>query len=170
MFGPLFYPIYTMENCKKIKNPWIGKPGYNCVGCSPDNPVGLHMEFYAGENETVLSEWNPADCYQGWIGVLHGGIQALMIDEAAGWWIFYYRCVAGVTVKMDIKYHKVINISDGPVKIKVSHVKDVRNFVYMKVELSNAAGELCSSSDIVYFLQSKEYSEEVYQFHGCETE
>ena len=31
---------------KKIINPWRNHEGYNCFGCSPDNPIGLHLEFY----------------------------------------------------------------------------------------------------------------------------
>ena len=27
---------------KKIINPWRNHEGYNCFGCSPDNPIGLH--------------------------------------------------------------------------------------------------------------------------------
>lgn len=30
---------------RKIKNPWMDKEGYNCFGCNPDNPIGVHMEF-----------------------------------------------------------------------------------------------------------------------------
>lgn len=25
---------------------WLSKKGYNCFGCSPDNPLGVKMEFY----------------------------------------------------------------------------------------------------------------------------
>ena len=38
---------------KKIKNPWIGAEGYNCFACCPDNPHGLHMEFYEDGDEVV---------------------------------------------------------------------------------------------------------------------
>ena len=31
---------------KKIINPWRNHPEYNCFGCCPENPIGLHMEFY----------------------------------------------------------------------------------------------------------------------------
>ena len=31
---------------KKIINPWCNNPQYHCFGCCPDNPIGLHMEFY----------------------------------------------------------------------------------------------------------------------------
>lgn len=31
---------------KKIINPWEGLDGYMCFGCAPNNPLGLHMEFF----------------------------------------------------------------------------------------------------------------------------
>ncbi len=27
---------------KKIINPWRNHPGYNCLGCCPDNPIMQH--------------------------------------------------------------------------------------------------------------------------------
>ena len=39
---------------KKIINPWQNHAEYNCFGCCPDNPIGLHMEFYDdGDNSLV---------------------------------------------------------------------------------------------------------------------
>ena len=43
---------------KKIINPWRNHEGYNCFGCSPDNPIGLHMEFYE-DGDYVVSTWHP---------------------------------------------------------------------------------------------------------------
>ena len=51
---------------KKILNPYLNKEGYNCVCCAPNNPVGLHLEFWE-EGEDVLTIWNPGENYQGWI-------------------------------------------------------------------------------------------------------
>ena len=65
---------------KKIKNPWIGLEGYNCIGCCPDNEIGLKMEFYE-DGDDIVSFWDPTDNYQSWIDTLHGGIQSLIIDE-----------------------------------------------------------------------------------------
>ena len=36
---------------KKIINPWRNHPEYNCFGCCPDNPIGLHLEFYEDGDE-----------------------------------------------------------------------------------------------------------------------
>ena len=69
---------------KKILNPYLNKEGYNCVCCAPNNPVGLHLEFWE-EGEDVLTIWNPGENYQGWINTLHGGIISMLMDEVAGW-------------------------------------------------------------------------------------
>ena len=55
---------------RKIKNPWMQKEGYNCFGCSPDNPVGVHMEFYE-DGDDIISFWKPQTHYQGWIDTMH---------------------------------------------------------------------------------------------------
>ena len=53
---------------KKIINPWRNHEGYNCFGCSPDNPIGLHMEFFAEQSgraeryedgDYIVSTWHP---------------------------------------------------------------------------------------------------------------
>ena len=40
---------------KKIINPWTGVEGYNCIGCSPDNPIGLHLCFWLSGNLVGIS-------------------------------------------------------------------------------------------------------------------
>ena len=35
---------------KKLINPYLEKQGYNCFGCSPKNPIGLHLEFWEDIN------------------------------------------------------------------------------------------------------------------------
>ena len=67
---------------RKISNPWLHKEGYYCFGCAPTNPIGLHMEFFE-EGDQIISFWRPQDHFQGWVGVLHGGIISTLIDETA---------------------------------------------------------------------------------------
>ena len=73
-----------MEEWKKIKNPWMGREGYNCFGCAPCNEYGVKMEFYE-VGDKVVSRWRPRPQYQGWIDTLHGGIQAVLLDEICAW-------------------------------------------------------------------------------------
>ena len=69
---------------KKIINPWKGLEGSNCFGCAPNNEAGVKMEFYEDGDE-VVSIWKPRPEYQGWIDTLHGGIQAVLMDEICAW-------------------------------------------------------------------------------------
>ena len=74
---------------KNIINPWIGNThGYNCFGCNPDNPMGVHMHFY-WDGEQVISPWKANPNFVSWVDTLHGGIQATLLDEICGWVVFY---------------------------------------------------------------------------------
>ena len=38
---------------RKIINPFVELDGFECFGCSPKNPIGMHLEFYEdGDSET----------------------------------------------------------------------------------------------------------------------
>ena len=50
---------------KKIINPWEGLDGYMCFGCAPNNPLGLHMEFFE-DGDDIVAFWKPQGTYQGW--------------------------------------------------------------------------------------------------------
>lgn len=54
--------------------------GY-CFGCGPQNPIGLGLTFdWNGEEYT--SVWTPQRQHQGWADRVHGGLLALVLDEA----------------------------------------------------------------------------------------
>ena len=45
---------------KRIINPWQSMAKYNCFGCSPDNPFGLHLCFYE-DGDNIVTEWEPSN-------------------------------------------------------------------------------------------------------------
>ncbi len=56
-----------------------------CFLCGRQNPVGLKLDFYEdAEAEQVRVEFVVPDEYQGYPGVVHGGIVAAVLDEVAG--------------------------------------------------------------------------------------
>lgn len=50
-----------------------------CFGCGTDNPHGLQIESRWEEDECVC-RWESAPQYNGWPGLLNGGILATLID------------------------------------------------------------------------------------------
>ena len=87
---------------KRILNPWLATEGYNCIGCAPHNPIGLHLHFYE-DGDDIVSIWTPTPDHQGWFNTLHGGVQALLLDEICGWVISRKLQTAGVTAKMETR-------------------------------------------------------------------
>jgi uncharacterized protein (TIGR00369 family) len=56
-----------------------------CFLCGLQNPVGLKLAFYEDpEAEQVRVEFTVPDEYQGFPGVVHGGIVAAILDETTG--------------------------------------------------------------------------------------
>lgn len=54
-------------------------PGNVCFGCGRDNHFGLQISSY-WEGEEAVCIWNSEEKYQGWKGILNGGVLATLID------------------------------------------------------------------------------------------
>ena len=152
---------------KAIVNPWKGFEGYNCFGCSPDNPLGLRMSFFE-DDEYIVSEWQPDGNYQGWINTLHGGIQATLIDEAAGWVVFRKLRTSGYTSKMDIRYIKPVSTVEGPVTLKARLINQKLSMAFIEVKLYDSREEVCADATCVYRIFPRDVAER--EFHFIDSE
>lgn len=54
-------------------------PGNVCFGCGRNNHQGLKISSYWEGDESVCT-WESQEKYQGWKGILNGGILATLID------------------------------------------------------------------------------------------
>lgn len=153
---------------KRIKNPWVGKENYFCFGCCPDNPSGVHMDFFA-DGDDVVCFWQPKEQYQGWINTLHGGIQAVLLDEICAWAVMRKMQTTGVTAKMETRYKHSVATNEGALQLR-AHVTDIRrNIATIEATLTDDKGVLCTEATCTYFTFSKEKSAEM-GFKGCLTE
>jgi len=91
----------------------------NCFICGMENPVGLHLHIFETALGEVESIYIAPEHFQGYPGVLHGGIVAALIDEISG------RAQMGsdpldprfmFTAKLEVKYRKNVPIG-RPLKI-----------------------------------------------------
>ena len=52
-----------------------------CFACGPQNPDGLRLRFEYPEPGRCRAEIVPDRKFQGWQGILHGGIVSTLLDE-----------------------------------------------------------------------------------------
>ncbi len=81
---------------------------HSCFGCGQDNPIGLKLTF-KWDGKTARTEFTPGELYQGWPGLVHGGIMACILDEAMGYAALFDagRCV---TAKFEVRLARPVNI------------------------------------------------------------
>lgn len=56
----------------------------NCFACGLDNEGGLQLTFYAKDDGSVECQYSVARRYEGYPGIVHGGIVSAILDEASG--------------------------------------------------------------------------------------
>ncbi|HLQ61148.1 MAG TPA: PaaI family thioesterase [Candidatus Acidoferrales bacterium] len=93
-----------------------------CFGCGRHNPDGLRMRFEPEDGQAV-TEFVVPPRYQGWAGIVHGGLVALMLDEAVGW-AAWHAGHPGVTGKLDVRLRLPLKVGER-VRV-VGRVESVR--------------------------------------------
>jgi acyl-coenzyme A thioesterase PaaI-like protein len=151
----------------EIKNPFHKLEGYNCFGCSPTNELGLRMNFRV-EGDDVLCDWQPENHLQGWVGVLHGGIQATLMDEIASWYVFVKLKTAGVTSQMEVKLLKPVLMEKAPFRLSANLLEMRKNIAIIRVELFMNDGTLGAESLMHYFTYPQNIASKKLYYPGIE--
>ncbi|MFO7938816.1 MAG: PaaI family thioesterase [Bacteroidales bacterium] len=152
---------------KNLQNPFRHRPGYNCFGCSPDNPVGLKMKFQQ-DGEFIISQWNPMDYYQGYGNILHGGIQSTIMDEIASWVVYTQTGTSGMTADLTVRYKNKVYTNKGPILVKAKLTEKNRRIATIETQIFNHKNELCSEGKIRYFLFPQELAKRDLYYPGQE--
>lgn len=154
---------------KKIINPFVNSKqhDYKCFGCSPLNKTGLKLEFWDNEDE-IICKWKPKKHFEGYSNIIHGGIQALILDEIASWTVYTKCKTSGVTSNLDVKYRNPLEITDKEIVVK-AHIKDVnKRFAYIHATIENHKGKLCAEATVTYFIFPQQTAKEKYHYPGIE--
>ena len=125
------------------------------------------MQF-TDEGDQVISTWQPENNFQGWHNVLHGGIQATLMDEIASWVVFAKLGTTGVTSKMEIRLSKPMLMNKGPVKLTARLREMRRNIAVIDVELRDSEETLCAEGVFHYFTYPEGIAKEKLFYPGRE--
>jgi acyl-coenzyme A thioesterase PaaI-like protein len=155
---------------RKIINPFTSLAAegeYNCFGCSPSNDIGLHLEFWEDDDE-IVAKWLPGRSYEGWMNILHGGIEAALIDETAAWLIFIKLDTAGVTSGLNISYKKPVYISKGEISLRASILSFKKPVVKIKCTLYDGEGNICAEAEAEYFCYPEKIARNRFKYPGVD--
>lgn len=75
-----------------------------CFACGQENPIGLRLKFTA-DGERIRAEFTPGPQFQGYEGVLHGGIVAAALDDAMAN-LFHLRGQESMTGRLEIRFRQ----------------------------------------------------------------
>ena len=153
---------------KEIKNAFVNSlKNYNCFACSPDNKFGLQMKFF-DDGENIVSIWTPKLHFDGWDGVIHGGIQATLIDEIGEWYVFTKIGRSAVTLNLDIRYKKPLNSGKGNITLKAKLSELNKNVATINISVYDGNNELCTTGTGKFHVFSEKESKEKFNFPGIE--
>jgi uncharacterized protein (TIGR00369 family) len=116
-----------------------------CFGCSPVNPAGLRMKFFANQ-DTVFSSVTIPDHLCGWSNIAHGGVITTILDEIMSWAALHFLKRITMTKSMNIEFIKPVYIRN-PLKAegRVQTVNGKHDAV-MEGILYNDNGDACAKS------------------------
>jgi uncharacterized protein (TIGR00369 family) len=85
-------------------------PSNKCFGCGGDNAGGMKLTFEQDNvNRRIVGRFVLGERYQGGGGFAHGGIIALLLDEAMGK-VCRFREVRAVTAELTVEYVKPVSV------------------------------------------------------------
>lgn len=126
-----------------------------------------HGVFEDGDD--VVSYWHPQEHFQGWTGVMHGGILATLIDETAGWVVMRKLQTSGVTSRLNLKYLRPVMLTEPQLTVRARITGQKRSYYTISVTLEDGNGKVCVEAELVYYAFDKERARQM-GFSGCDVE
>jgi acyl-coenzyme A thioesterase PaaI-like protein len=123
---------------------------------------------FKDEGEWITTEWTPSVDFQGYYNVLHGGIQASLLDEIACWVVNVQAKCAGVTVALNMKYRSVVYVDAGSIKIRAKLIEQNSRQAKVLAELYTADGKIGSEAEVIYMKFSDKLAKEKLNWPGYE--
>jgi uncharacterized protein (TIGR00369 family) len=137
------------DDMTKTKRTTAAKPPKNvCFGCGPDNSGGMHLKFAVeGEGETIVvrGRLRMPTRYQGSRKILHGGIVALLMDEAMGKFNRVDEIVAP-TGELSVRYLRPVPVGQK-ILVEARRLRQEGRNYWRECTIHNAEGKLLARGE-----------------------
>ncbi len=123
-----------------------------CFVCSKINPKGIHLEIECSKG-IALAKFSIEREYEGYPGIVHGGILASILDDVMGNIKFNEGYIA-YTCELNIKYLKKCKIGEN--LFAKAWVKNSSHRIFeTEGEITGYNGVLRVKAEAKYFIQGK---------------
>ncbi|PKN89309.1 MAG: hypothetical protein CVU51_00980 [Deltaproteobacteria bacterium HGW-Deltaproteobacteria-1] len=127
-----------------------------CFVCGLENPSGLKLRFRKEGPTSVSTQFTATYDWTGWGNILHGGFQALLLDEITAWVPFgLWNERTFVTKEMRIRYVKPAYV-EMPLFIVGYLVEDMEREIIVRGEIKDERGCILSEARCTLVRLSKE--------------
>jgi acyl-coenzyme A thioesterase PaaI-like protein len=80
-----------------------------CFACGGKNPLGLHLQFFR-DGDMFCTRVTPKPHWQGFAGVVHGGLQSTIIDDLMSNHLFRLEQAWVTTGELSLRFRKPVPI------------------------------------------------------------
>ncbi|PYT63338.1 MAG: thioesterase [Acidobacteria bacterium] len=116
-------------------------PANKCFGCGGDNASGMKLTFEQDNvNRRIVGRFVLGNRYQGGGGFAHGGIIAVLLDEAMGK-VCRFREVRAVTAELTVEYLKPVAV-EKEIVVEGREIDQKGRNLFMVGEIRNESGEV----------------------------
>ena len=116
-------------------------PTNQCFGCGGDNAGGMKLTFEQDNaNRRIVGRFVLGERYQGGAGFAHGGIIALLLDEAMGK-VCRFREVRAVTAELSVEYLKPVTV-DKEIVVEGRETEMNGRNLFMSGEIRSENGDV----------------------------
>lgn len=123
-------------------------PRDKCFGCGQANSSGLRMRFRRTGETSVEAEYTVPDAYNGAPGVVHGGIQAALLDEVMG--VAAHLAVGdnspNVTADFNLRYRRPAP-TNAPLTVRGRLVRREDPNLFLEAEVVDDSGEVLTRAE-----------------------
>jgi uncharacterized protein (TIGR00369 family) len=113
-----------------------------CFGCGGANDEGMKLTFLQdNEKRRIIGRFVLGERYQGGGGMAHGGIIAVLLDEAMGK-VCRFREARAVTAELSVQYLKPVSVQDEIVVEGWEESEQKGRDLFHSGEIRNSAGDV----------------------------
>jgi uncharacterized protein (TIGR00369 family) len=125
-----------------------------CFACGEKNPHGLKMKFQVDrEKQAIHTVFTVDPAYQGWDGVVHGGIISTLLDEAMAN-LVYHLGYNAIAASLEVRFKQPAPILK-PLLIQGEITEVHKKLVKAKASLKEEDGALLATATSSFVRQGQ---------------